>query len=374
MVAGTCASNGNGGCTLDGELCPGCNTCCSRVCAPTPTGSSVCQPAGGCRLLGDLCHVDSDCCGGPQTNQSMCSIGEVVCMPVAGTNPPVGQCSNPGPGTSCVGGGTCNPEGDVCGIKPVQACSGSAREDCCDCITPKYNCCKFDSHGVARCFGGSTPTCPNGYTGQPPCCITFGNTCTFSDECCNHLPCVPDNNGVLRCQEHCQTQGLICTATSDCCLGLVCVIPSGQLTGMCEPVTPPPPPDMAMPPPDMAMPPLDLSVPPVDMAMPPHDLSGQVFDLRPPPPDLTKPPPDLTAPRDLTPPPRDLRPPPPPDLLPPPDLTQPPPCSQLGQPCSSTQPCCPPLPGQLGLACAPPGGIGLCAPGETDCTCVGIIP
>jgi hypothetical protein len=238
LKAGTCQSN-NGGCVQDGEVCPGCSQCCSRVCAKTMTGGNVCQPAGGCRLLGDLCHVDADCCGGPQQGQTMCSVGEVTCVPVQGSMPPVGTCSQPGPGTG--GCGTCNPEGDVCGIKPVQACSGNAREDCCDCLPPKFNCCKFDVHGVARCFGGSTPMCPNGYTGMPPCCIQAGDVCTFSDECCDHNPCVPDKNGVLRCGGMCEMQGQTCTSDADCCIGLHCIIPKGMLVGTCDnPMQPPP--------------------------------------------------------------------------------------------------------------------------------------
>jgi hypothetical protein len=351
MVAGTCTQIGNGGCVLDGEVCPGCSQCCSRVCGPTATGGNVCQQAGGCRLLGDLCHQDTDCCGGPQTAQSMCSVGEVTCTPIANTNPPVGQCSQPGSN----GCGTCNPEGDVCGIKPVQACSGSAREDCCDCISPKFNCCKFDRHGVARCFGGSTTTCPTGFTGVAPCCIDpyqwacsnarpcpSGNTCvngacqgpscsntnpcptgqacingfcpaqstcTFSDECCGGTPCVPDQNGVLRCQAACQASGAKCTATSDCCTGLVCAIPTGQLLGSCTPTQP--------------------SGPVADGGA--SDGGSQLPDLSGPPPDLI--------------------------------------CPQLGQSCSTTLPCC----AGSSLACTEPGGIVSCKGGDTNCSCTGII-
>jgi len=214
---------------MDGEPCPGCSACCSRVCAGTASKASVCQLAGGCRIQGDTCYKDADCCGA--TGSMLPGDGLVKCQMVAGTNPPVGFCTMPS------GGGVCDPEGDVCGIMPAQACGTNAREDCCDCMPPKYNCCKLDKAGVPRCFGGSTSTCPNGYDGTPNCCIAAGQQCTFSSECCNGAPCVPDSTGVLRCGTACSNPSGVCTADADCCAGLKCNVPAGQTSGTCG--TPP---------------------------------------------------------------------------------------------------------------------------------------
>jgi len=331
-TAGTCASGG-GTCTADGEPCSGCSGCCSRVCAPTATGGHICVPASGCRLIGDLCRKDSDCCGGGATG--LPGANEVVCTIIAGSNPPVGTCSNP---TGC------DPDGDVCGLASGNNTCGNSRHDCCDCIPPKINCCKLDRAGVPRCYGGSTTSCPSGYDGTPGCCIAAGQICAFSSECCGGAPCVPDGSGQLRCGTSCGTVGQTCVADSDCCAGLPCTVPRGQLAGTCG--APAPPPDMAIAP--------DLSTAPRDMAGAPSDLAGVK------PPDLTG------APRDLgTSPPPDLssR---PPDLSHAPDLAVPA-CSLVGQSCGGSQACC------SGLVCSPPSGVGTCAPNETDCTCFGTI-
>jgi hypothetical protein len=259
LTAGTCTyvnAGGGGNCQKDGEPCVGCTGCCSRTCAPSMTGGHFCTPAAGCRLIGDICHQDSDCCGGP--GQPGTGGGSVTCNIIAGTNPPVGNCSNPN---------GCDPEGDVCGLSANNTC-GNSRHDCCDCIPPKINCCKFDKAGVPRCYGGSTMMCPNGYDGTPGCCIMAGQQCTFNAECCNGAPCVPDNMGVLRCGTMCAMTGQACTADSDCCAGLPCIIPKGSLVGTCGNPPPPPPSDGGVPP-DLAgvdLAGVDLAQPPVDMA------------------------------------------------------------------------------------------------------------
>jgi len=186
--------------------------------------------------MGDTCYKNSDCCGA--TGSMLPGDGLVVCNMIAGTNPPVGQCGQPS------GGGTCDPEGDVCGLRVgTDTCGGNAREACCDCMPPKYNCCKLDKAGVPRCYGGSTSTCPNGYDGSPGCCIAAGQQCTFSAECCNGAPCVPDSNGVLRCGTQCSNTTGVCTADVDCCAGLKCTVPPGATSGTCG-AAPPPPGDM----------------------------------------------------------------------------------------------------------------------------------
>jgi hypothetical protein len=160
--------------------------------------------------------------------------GNITCNIIAGTNPPIGTCSNPQ---------SCNPQGDVCGGKGDGQVN--ARQDCCDCAPPKFNCCKPDSNGVPRCYG--TPTnnpgdCKTGYTGQPPCCIAAGQQCAFSSECCGGTPCLPDAGGTLRCQPPettCVNLTGACTSTGDCCAGGTCSIVPGALTGLCTPTNNP---------------------------------------------------------------------------------------------------------------------------------------
>jgi hypothetical protein len=148
---------------------------------------------------------------------------QTVCTIIAGTDPPIGTCSNPSGN---------DPEGDTCGLTP------GARNSCCGCASPKVQCCKPDLNGVDRCYG--TPAvgnCPTGYTGQAPCCIATGGACTFSAECCNFEPCLPDpKTGMLTCGATCSDQGQVCTSTADCCGGknLTCQIPPGSLSGTCE--------------------------------------------------------------------------------------------------------------------------------------------
>jgi hypothetical protein len=232
-TAGICKSlstTGSGGCTQDGIVCSGCTNCCSRVCAPYgPSGVSICQPAGGCRVAADLCRTASDCCGGDPTS-GQAGAGRVQCNFASGVEPPLGTCENPN---------GCDVEGDVCGLQTGTNTCGNARHDCCDCLPPKINCCKPDRLGVPRCYGGSTGQCPGGYTGTEPCCISAGQRCAFSAECCGGTPCVPDVSGVLRCLAPsdggptCVASGDSCTATADCCTGLLCNIVPGSPFGTC---------------------------------------------------------------------------------------------------------------------------------------------
>ena len=133
-------------------------------------------------------------------------------------------------------------------ITAYPACT-NAREDCCDCQPPKWQCCKPDSIGVPRCYGGSTTDCPTGYNGQEPCCIHGDDVCTFSAECCGSVPCVPGVDGKLRCMNRpdggdvvCVPSAGVCTSTGDCCAGLTCNITPGQPTGLCggPPIIQPP--------------------------------------------------------------------------------------------------------------------------------------
>jgi hypothetical protein len=317
--------------------------------------------------------------------------GNIKCNIVAGTNPPIGTCSNP---TSC------DPEGDVCG--GTGGGKVNAREDCCDCAPPKFNCCKPDGNGVYRCYGtpgGNPGACPNGYTGTAPCCIAAGAQCTFSSECCGGTPCLPDGNGVLRCQAPtpdggptCVNLNGVCTSSGDCCAGGACTLVIGQLTGTCTPVAPPPPPP----------PPADAGV----VCKGTGDTCASVADccqglmcLKPtgatlgacgtvPPPPADAGTPDATTPPDApvcalaggscmsaldccsglfcylaegasvgvcgAPPP----PPPPP----------PPACATTGQACLTSTDCCAPN------TCFAPGGTNVVCTGQAGCTCYYVIP
>jgi hypothetical protein len=212
------APSGSSNCSgeEDGTLCSSCNGCCSRLCAPyTVTGVLVCQPAEGCRVDGDLCRTDRDCCGGDPSN-GLPGAGNVVCLKANPTDL-VGLCRNPN---------SCSPEGDVCHFKNY-ACSGSsARNNCCA-GTGNSGVCQLDALGVPRCYGLGTM------------CRMTGDTCASSADCCNGLPCVPDQNGVLHCGAMCRQSGQSCTANADCCTGLICNIPPGSTQGTCG--TPPMP-------------------------------------------------------------------------------------------------------------------------------------
>ena len=225
LTAGTCGTievTGAGGCLVAGLPCTDLTQCCSRMCVPTSTGISVCQVTSGCRLQGELCTETSDCCPGPEQSSQY---GLMECGIMEGTDPPIGRCRNP---TGC------NPVGNVCKGEGV-----NAPADCCDCLPPKFQCCHPDGSGVWRCAGGSSGPCPRGYDGTPGCCIPAGGQCSFSSECCEGRPCVPDDQGVLRCgATQCVPAGGVCTSTTDCCAGLTCVIEPGQSTGVCMGETP----------------------------------------------------------------------------------------------------------------------------------------
>jgi hypothetical protein len=242
---------------------------------------------------------------------------KVSCNLAPGVDPPVGTCSNPN---------ACQPRGGLCGLKNGTNQCGNAREDCCDCQPPKWQCCKADSLGIPRCFGGSTPTCPSGFTGKPDCCIPGGSECKFSAECCNGAPCVPDGQGVLRCLRPpadggiiCVPAGNACTTNGDCCTGLTCNIVPGSPSGTCGQPPPPPPP------------------PPVD--------AGTTPDA--PPPD------DGAVPEDAA---------PPVDTAPPPPI-----CAFYGQACSALIPCC------NGVPCNAGDGSGAPCNGGTGCLCYRVI-
>jgi hypothetical protein len=230
-TCGTITTTGAGQCDPDGTACTTADSCCSKQCAVSNTGGHICSTAIGCKVVGDICTKDADCCGSSTAG----TCGTVTCIIDTTVMPPVGRCRNP---TGM------NPPGDVCG--GMNNPGGPARQDCCGCQSPKWQCCKPDANGVYRCYSGSTAMCPTGYTGVAPCCVMAGGACLFSSECCGGAPCVPDASGALKCGAAnpdggvtCQPKGAVCTSNGDCCAGLTCNIPAGATSGTCgSPPTP----------------------------------------------------------------------------------------------------------------------------------------
>jgi len=227
---GTCSVPAPGGTrcagAVDGSFCNGCGTCCSRLCAPYgPTGVYICQPANGCHIDGDLCVRDQDCCG---NDKSLPTSGQNVQCVREHASDPVGVCRNP------MG---CSPEGNVCHYKASDGASytcnvSSAPNNCCG-GTGNSDFCMLDQLGVPRCMGLGT-------------CRKGGETCAFTGDCCNNVPCVPDSTGQLRCLmsdsgSSCVASGGYCTVTADCCPGTSCIAPQGSTLGTCGIISAPPP-------------------------------------------------------------------------------------------------------------------------------------
>jgi hypothetical protein len=207
---------------VDGMLCNGCGDCCSRLCAPGPSGVNICQPASGCHVTGDLCKTDLDCCGG-DPNSGLPGAGNGKCLLDASGK--IGLCTNP---TNGGGGGACNPEGNVCHYlaDAGYACtSSSARADCCGDVNPKWKMCQLDPLGVPRCMGAGE-------------CKKAGDSCALAADCCDGSPCVPDAAGALHCfdpggGQACVPGGGSCTINADCCPGGLCHRPAGSIVGTC---------------------------------------------------------------------------------------------------------------------------------------------
>ncbi len=217
-TAGRCefvTGGGGGGCRQDGNPCSDGSTCCSRTCVDLGYGAKVCQPVGGCKLTGNFCTGNNDCCGGGVNPN-----GSVTC---AG-----GRCDN---------GQSCNGVGNICGARLGDGgiVDVNASQNCCD---GRKEVCKLDESGVPRCFGGGSGQCPTGYTGVAPCCISDGQTCQFSDQCCGEALCLPNGSGGLTCQRpNCSPVGSTCTPgsanNSGCCAGTSC-LPTGEIGYACQ--------------------------------------------------------------------------------------------------------------------------------------------
>ncbi len=215
---------------IAGEVCDGdCGQCCSRTCAPYgPSGVTICQLPTGCRTDGELCRSADDCCGG-NPDSTVPGAGTAECVRV---NPDdeVGRCKV----------GACNPDGAICGSPDdgTAACDGSLSapngEKCCGTKEPDWeggNACVADSLRVPRCS-----TIPGG-------CVDVGGDCATSDDCCEGLPCVQNEDGRFVCYDppggSCVDAGGPCTTNADCCVGAICIAQPGQSTGVCGNTDPP---------------------------------------------------------------------------------------------------------------------------------------
>jgi hypothetical protein len=204
---------------VEGSICGDCNECCSRLCAPYgPTGVNVCQPASGCHVTGDFCRKDGDCCGAEGTG--LPGEGNVFCEKGEGAD--LGICRNPM---------SCSPQGNVCHFKDYACGVSSARANCCGGLGANGGVCQLDGLGVPRC---------NGLGDE---CIEAGEICASADDCCDDVPCVPDDEGVLRCFDPpgddppCVPVTGSCTVNADCCVGGTCIRPVGSTEGSCQGTT-----------------------------------------------------------------------------------------------------------------------------------------
>lgn len=197
-----------------GTVCGDCNECCSRLCAPFgPTGVNICQPASGCRLTGEVCRADLDCCGGDE-DSGLPGAGNVSCVIEPGQE--LGVCRN---------AMSCSPQGNVCHYQDYACSISSAPNKCCDGVG-NSGVCQLDTLGVPRC------------TGLGDMCRNVGETCSSAVDCCDERPCVPDDEGVLRCGgTECNQDGDNCTVNADCCNGSTCVQPVGSTMGVCKTTT-----------------------------------------------------------------------------------------------------------------------------------------
>jgi hypothetical protein len=229
QLYGTCGQppSGASNCSMvDGTVCggvftggtiPSCGgSCCSRLCAPYgPTGVLICQPASGCHVVGDLCSQDADCCGS-------------AALPGPGWGNVTRDFSGGGSLGVCRNPTGCKPNGDVCKLKTM-SCNASC--DCCSGNCETMDTCRQDNVGVPRCTRAS--------------CVSAGQACSTSADCCGGLPCVP-NSGDAGPKFICYMGGSCvpscgkCTINADCCVGQTCDVAQGSTSGVCGPCNPAP--------------------------------------------------------------------------------------------------------------------------------------
>jgi hypothetical protein len=153
---------------------------------------------------------DKDCCGG-DPDAGLPGAGNGECDKAPGAL--VGRCGN---------GNACNPQGAICHYKDYTCGVSSASANCCGGLGAKSGECRLDTLGVPRCNGLGTT------------CMTAGQECASSSDCCGNVPCTRDAQGVLRCAAGtCVAPGGSCTINGDCCPGTSCIIAQGSTSGTC---------------------------------------------------------------------------------------------------------------------------------------------
>jgi hypothetical protein len=233
-----------GACTPYNEPCGGVRSCCDTLCVPNGVDATgLCTAINGCKVLGEVCLTrntssSKECCSG-SCDYADNTHTELRCSKRTSCLQPGEVCGGQGASQNC-----CNPSANGC-TKNGNACT-SGSQCCtgyCDTVTT-HTCvdnCEPTIVGANRCFATSD-------------CVAAGGECHFTDECCNHKPCVPNPtsstgfacsatclplsgdpcSGGPNAQGTCTSSLLVCsaasggtcqnkpscTADSDCCSGI----------------------------------------------------------------------------------------------------------------------------------------------------------
>ena len=160
-------TSGQLACGVVGEPCDTNHDCCSFACVANADGFKACRATGGCASFGELCTADSDCCNQEGRCNDETEVGECTLFP----DRTIGRCSE-------LKGGL--PAGHTCedGFNPGSQCCGGAGY------------CIETASGISKCFGdlGCDPLT------DPSCCIPTGESCQFTEQCCEGL-CAADLDG-----------------------------------------------------------------------------------------------------------------------------------------------------------------------------------
>ena len=249
VQAGVCAKAYY--CQPNGDRCSGNAECCGRACSVNDGGVGVCLNitgggGGGCTQEGNPCS------GGEQLllahllrpglrRDGVSARGRLPAhrhlvqrrrrvLRRRGQPQRLGACARAAAATTA---SRATAVGNICGAAKLPD-GGSvminASQNCCNGMKEV---CKLDSSGIPRCFGGSSGSCPTGYTGQAGCCIASGDVCQFKDQCCNDALCLPRPTAGPRCAARrptCTPLGGACATDANCCGGTLC------LSGACRPL------------------------------------------------------------------------------------------------------------------------------------------
>ena len=142
------ATTGAGNCAHDGDLCNGCGSLLQQEL----------RPLGADRRATSASRASaarSSTASAPATaSAAAAATGQVHCSPTTGGNLSIGVCStNTG---NQVPGGICRLTGGA------NACS-NAQSDCTCAVSPKAQCCAYDTLGLPRCLGSGTCSADGGH-------------------------------------------------------------------------------------------------------------------------------------------------------------------------------------------------------------------